>query len=117
MGIVSGGGWPIMAIDVLGIRTNAPPGTAGPNSGCSGNMFDGAVTAEQPLAQAVMAVAESGLPRDNCVCGIFERSHDRVRHLASVFLRENTPGHKRCAGLRQIERGHDPTDLVNHVLP
>src|SRR5258706_10058315 len=111
-GIFSGEGRPVMPIAPLGIVTNALRGPAGHHLGCSGNMFDGAVTPEQPLAQAVMAVAERGLPRDNCVCGIFERNPDRVRPLAAVFLLENTPGHKSRARLRQIERGHDSSNLA-----
>ena len=105
-----------MPIGLLRIITNALCRPSGHHVGCSGYVFDRAVTSEQALAQAVMAVAESGLPGDNRVRGIFERDNNRVRHLASVFLGEHTPGHERCAGFRQIERGHDPGDLVHHVL-
>src|SRR5229473_4313761 len=79
-------------------------------------MFDGAVASEQAFAQSVMAVAESGLPRHNRVFGIFKSYDDRVRHLASIFLREHATTHACCARLRQIKRRHDPGDLVNHVL-
>src|SRR5437588_679820 len=113
---LSGKRSPFTPVGLLRIIANALCRLSGYHVGCSGYMLDGAVTSEQPLAQAVMTVAESGLPRDNRVWGIVERSHDRVWHLASVFLGEHATGHERCARFRQIERGHDPSDLVHHVL-
>src|SRR6202158_1782297 len=95
----SGERCPFTPVDLLRIITNALGRLSGHHVGCPGYMFDGAVTPEQALAQTVMAVAETGLPRDDCVCGIFQRGHDRDRHLATVFFRKHTPSHVRYTRL------------------
>src|ERR1700674_5451209 len=99
-------------VGLLRIITNALRRLSGHHVGCSEYMFDGAVTPEQALPQAVMTVAESGLPGYACVCGSFERGHDRVRYLTTVFLPKHTPCLLRSGRLRQIQRGQEPSDLM-----
>src|SRR5438034_164079 len=82
---------PFTPVGLLRKITNVLSRPSGRHVGYPGYMFDGAVASEQALAQAVTAVAESGLPGDNCVRGIFERNYNRVRHFASVFLGEHAP--------------------------
>ena len=49
-------------------------------------MLDGSVTAQDVLAQPVVAVAESGLPSHDDVLGKIESDRDGVGHLASIFF-------------------------------
>ena len=79
-------------------------------------MLDGAVAAEQMFAQSVVAVVEGGLPGDHHVLGKFQRHHDGVRDFSPVFFRKDAAAHRGSAGLRQIQCGLNPGDLVHHVF-
>src|SRR6266699_2636766 len=86
---------PFTPVGLLREITNALCGPSARHVGYPGYMFDGAVASEQALAQTVMAVAESGLPSDNCVRGIFERNYNRVRNFSSVYLADRGLAQKR----------------------
>ncbi len=78
-------------------------------------MLDRAITAEDPLPQTVVLVAESGLPGHRRL-GKIQSDGNRIRHLPPVFLGKHTARHVSRRRHRQIQRRHNPGDLMHHVL-
>src|SRR5439155_3552279 len=79
-------------------------------------VLDSAVTAEEALAQAVMAVAKRGLPGDHQVVWEIECNRDRVRHLTAILFGEYSSRHICRGWQRQVECSHNPRDLVHHIF-
>src|SRR5262249_5488041 len=106
----------VRAIVFLGIVTQARTRSPANHVSYALQSLDRTVRAENAIAKSVMFVAESRLPGHNQIAREVERHRDRVGYLATILFREYPARHVRRRRKRQVERTHDPRDLVNHVL-